>query len=497
MPMLFPLPKISSTRLLSSLYVSTVVAVSSLLIGGQVLTQLSLARQAQDARVINVAGRQRMLSQKIAKAANAFQIVPVGSREPSGSVVHTAAARAELRETLRLFQSAHEGLQVGSVDLGLSDAHNSDTVLAMFAELQPNYDAIVTAAAALRAPAQRDIAGAVAKIAEHEDDFLVEMNAIVARYEVEAAARVHRLSRIQRILLVLTLFALLPVLVPIYQVTHRINNMLQSMQTAGLQVQSSSFQIAASCRQLEATVSEQVTAGSQITGASREIASTAQNLMVHADQLLDEAKTTVAKATLGEQELTAMATTMVQLDRMTAAITNRLGTISDRAHTIDRVVIAITKVADQTNLLSLNAAIEAEKAGEYGAGFSVVAREIRRLADQTAMSTLEIEALVKEMQSAVSVGVMEMDKFSQQVNDGTRRTERVSQQVTHITQQLRSLLPSLTQVREGMSVQSLSTGQIRDSLEQLSEGTEQTVRSLQESTSALDLLQETAEGLRV
>ena len=70
--------------------------------------------------------------------------------------------------------------------------------------------------------------------------------------------------------------------------------------------------------------------------------------------------------------------------------------------------------------VGLHAAIEAEKAGEYGAGFAVVAREIRRLADQTAVATLEIEQMVKEMQSAVSTGVMEMDKFNKEVSSSVQ-----------------------------------------------------------------------------
>ena len=77
---------------------------------------------------------------------------------------------------------------------------------------------------------------------------------------------------------------------------------------------------------------------------------------------------------------------MQQLIEATATISSKLSQIDGKATNISAVVTTITKVADQTNLLSLNAAIEAEKAGEYGAGFSVVAREIRRLADQTAIA---------------------------------------------------------------------------------------------------------------
>ena len=90
-----------------------------------------------------------------------------------------------------------------------------------------------------------------------------------------------------------------------------------------------------------------------------------------------------------------------------------------RTASINLAVTTIAKVADQTNLLSINAAIEAEKAGEYGKGFLVVAREIRRLADQTAVASLDIERMVKEMHSSVSAGVMEMDKFAEQVRSSS------------------------------------------------------------------------------
>lgn len=87
------------------------------------------------------------------------------------------------------------------------------------------------------------------------------------------------------------------------------------------------------------------------------------------------------------------------------------------------MVTTITEVVDQTNLLSLNAAIEAEKAGEYSRGFAVVARENRRLADQTAVATLDIECIVNEMWASVSAGVVGMEPFAHEVQQESSRCE--------------------------------------------------------------------------
>ena len=108
---------------------------------------------------------------------------------------------------------------------------------------------------------------------------------------------------------------------------------------------------------------------------------------------------------------------MRQLVESAGSISSELATIREKADNITQVVTT-TRVAGQTNLLSTDAASEAEKAGEHGRGPLVVAREARRLADQTAGATLDIENMVRLMQDAVSAGVMQMDKFGDEVRSG-------------------------------------------------------------------------------
>jgi methyl-accepting chemotaxis protein WspA len=170
--------------------------------------------------------------------------------------------------------------------------------------------------------------------------------------------------------------------------------------------------------------------------------------------------------------------------------------MNKKASNINNVVLTITKVADQTSILSLNAAIEAEKAGEYGAGFAVVAREIRRLANQTAVATLEIEQIVKDMQSAVSVGVMEMDKFNNSVNNSVDQVNRISNQIGTVINQVQSLPPQFYQVSASMEEQSQGATQISEAMMQLTDASEQTVYALRETNSALEQLEEAAQSLR-
>jgi methyl-accepting chemotaxis protein WspA len=132
---------------------------------------------------------------------------------------------------------------------------------------------------------------------------------------------------------------------------------------------------------------------------------------------------------------------MRQVTQAGETVIAKLALLNEKASNINQVVTTITKVADQTNLLTLNAAIEAEKAGEHRRGFAVVATEIRRLADQTAIVSYDIEQLVKEMQSAVSAGVMGTDKFSEEVRRGLHEVEQVSGQLARIISQVQSLTP--------------------------------------------------------
>ena len=201
-------------------------------------------------------------------------------------------------------------------------------------------------------------------------------------------------------------------------------------------------------------------------------------------------------ATTGQESLVGMDRTMRQLADSTGSIGSKLSVISERAANINLVVTTITKVADQTNLLSINAAIEAEKAGEYGLGFLVVAREIRRLADQTAVATLDIERMVKEMQYSVSAGVMEMDKFSEQVRQVVGEVGTIGDQLGQIIAGVQGLTSGSTRSPRGCGSSRRAPSRSARPCIRLSEGANQTSISLREFNKATDHLREAVGGLK-
>lgn len=267
-------------------------------------------------------------------------------------------------------------------------------------------------------------------------------------------------------------------------------------QRSSVQVTTSVTEIAATSRQQQATATETAATTTEIGATSREIAATSKDLVRTMSEVSTAADQASVAAGSGQQGLARMEETMHSVMGAADLVNAKLAILNEKAGNINQVVVTIVKVADQTNLLSLNAAIEAEKAGEYGRGFAVVATEVRRLADQTAVATYDIEQMVREIQSAVSAGVMGMDKFSEEVRRGMFEVQQVGEQLSQIIHQVQALAPRVLMVNEGMQAQATGAEQINHALVQLGDASSQTVESLRQASFAIDELSQVAVGLR-
>lgn len=285
-------------------------------------------------------------------------------------------------------------------------------------------------------------------------------------------------------------------LVAVRQMAEGLETLVSRVKRASVELMSTATEFAATTASQEATIAGFGASSSQIAAAVKEISATSQALLATMEDVARLSADTADAADQGRTAITGLDQTMRGLATSTSAIAGKLGTIREKAGDINVVVTTITKVADQTHLLSVNAAIEAEKAGEQGLGFLVLAREIRRLADQTAAATLHIEQLVRQMQGAVGAGVTEMDRFTMEVSRGVSTATDVGARFARIIEQVQGLSRRFVEVGEGMRSQSQGAKQIDEAMRTLTEGARHTTASLREFSTATDHMRQAVGGLR-
>jgi methyl-accepting chemotaxis protein len=278
--------------------------------------------------------------------------------------------------------------------------------------------------------------------------------------------------------------------------TGSLNSIVGQVQRSGIEIISTATHISSTAKDQERMIDDLRLITNEIVAATTQISATSGNLAQTMKDVTAVAGETAALAETGRTGLASMRATMAQLVEATQTISSTLSELSARAEDITSIITTITKVADQTNLLSLNAAIEAHKAGDYGRGFGVVAREIRRLADQTAVSTLDIEKMVTQMQQSAKDGVKHVEAFSGQVINGAQEVGSISARLAEIIQKVQALTPRFEAVMEGTVAQSQGAQQIRDSVVHLSEAASSTSQSVSEFQKITEQLQHEARSLQ-
>lgn len=283
-----------------------------------------------------------------------------------------------------------------------------------------------------------------------------------------------------------------------------IETMARNLKSLVSQVKASGGQVAATVEDVATTVGQQEIAAQQTGAASLEITASAKKISVTAKELTgtmqevnEVAQDTALLAESGIDGLRVMENSMGDLSEANQAVAVELHVIQDKANAISGIITTMTKVADQTNLLSLNASIEARKAGEYGRGFKIVAKEIRRLADQVAGSTLEIEKMIGGMLNAVYNGVHAMDNLSEKIQYSVREITTVSNHLGNVIQQVQGLPPRFEMILQGMESQSTRAADITESIKHLTEAAQKTIASLEITRGKLSLLDKTASALQI
>ena len=276
-----------------------------------------------------------------------------------------------------------------------------------------------------------------------------------------------------------------------------LRSLIGKIQRSSITLLSTATEISAASRQQEQAVYDYSASTNQAAAAVNEISATSQELLKTMNEVNQVASQTSQMALTGQQSLAGMDQTMRQLAESTGSIGSKLSVISERAANINLVVTTITKVADQTNLLSINAAIEAEKAGEYGLGFLVVAREIRRLADHDGRGHAGHRA-DGQGDAVQRLGRRDGDGQVQRAGASrlSARWQQIGGQLGQIINGVQGLAPAVRPGDRGHARAVAGADQIREAMSRVSEAANQTSVSLREFNKATDRLREAVGGLK-
>lgn len=278
--------------------------------------------------------------------------------------------------------------------------------------------------------------------------------------------------------------------------TQGLIGLVRGIKQSTVRLVSASAQIAATSAQQEKAMNGFESEVASVAAAVAEISASARELAGTMQTVNEAAESVAAQAGDGKQSLQALETTMRTLNNATMSMAGKLELIRQSVENISGIVGTIAEVAEQTNLLSLNASIEAEKAGEYGKGFSVVAREIRRLSDKTSVATIEIGQVAGGMQTAVEAGVAELELFTETVSRCAGDAAGIGDGLGGVITQVTGLSPSFVRVNDGMQAQARGATEISDAMLRLRAGAEGAAESMNQLNSATEQLREAANLLR-
>ncbi|MGI5242551.1 methyl-accepting chemotaxis protein [Dactylosporangium sp. CA-139066] len=253
-------------------------------------------------------------------------------------------------------------------------------------------------------------------------------------------------------------------------------------------IRSSSAQLEASAGQQATGAREQATAMNEITTTIEELLITSRQIAEGAQRVAKIAEETASAAGSGDSTIEEARASIAAIRRQVDLIVQHMLELGQRSQQIGGVVDLVSELAEQTNILAINATIEASGAGEWGRRFAVVADEIRKLADRTAGSAKEIRALIEDVRGAVNTTVMATETGAKAVDAGTRQFNAV----TASFQQIADLVASTTESAREIE---LSTKQQTTAVEQVNVAVTDTARVTQESESSAVQTRQTAAHL--
>ena len=287
------------------------------------------------------------------------------------------------------------------------------------------------------------------------------------------------------------------------ELAHWFNVFVEKIHGIINQAASVTGQVATSATELSGTA-EQIAAGSQqtasqtdtVAASTEELSTTAGEIAYNCTEAAQEADAATRAAEDGREVVDQTISGMNQIAERVKASAVTIQTLQESSQKIGDILGVIDDIASQTNLLALNAAIEAARAGEQGRGFAVVADEVRKLAESTAQSTQEIAAMIKTIQGETQNAVASMEQGVQEVESGTELASQAGEALETISQRIAAVTDMIRQVATAAGQQTATTNDITENIQQATGVIQQSAEGAQQSAQAAIELAELSNQLQ-
>jgi methyl-accepting chemotaxis protein len=276
----------------------------------------------------------------------------------------------------------------------------------------------------------------------------------------------------------------------------KLRGIISNIAQTSSQVASASNQLTATAERIATGAEEVAAQANTVATAGEEMSATSGDIAQNCQMAAEGAQRASQSASNGAAVVEKTVSVMGQIAEKVQESAKTVESLGARSDQIGAIIGTIEDIADQTNLLALNAAIEAARAGEQGRGFAVVADEVRALAERTTRATREIGEMIKAIQSETRGAVAVMEQGVQQVETGTIEAAKSGQALREILEQVNDVAMQVNQIATAAEEQTATTSEISSNMMQITEVVQQTSNGAQESATAAAQLHGNAEELQ-